>query len=72
MVGEGRAVRIDRAAAEEVLLEREVAELVEQLDRGCGDLGADPVAGEQCDGRGHEGLSQRDVVTGPVRSRSDS
>jgi hypothetical protein len=51
-------VRVDRDAAEQVLLEGELAEPVQQFDGRRGDLRADPVAGEQRDGL-------RRVVGGP-------
>jgi hypothetical protein len=46
LVGEGDAVSVDRAAAEQVLAELELAQGFEQPLRGGDDLGADPVAGE--------------------------
>ena len=45
LVGEGGAVRVDRAAAHQALVVGELAEGVEQLAGGGDDLGADPVAG---------------------------
>ena len=47
LVGEGDAVGVDRAAAEQSLVEIELAEGLEQLPRGGDDLGADPVAGQE-------------------------
>ena len=47
LVGERRAVLVDRAAADQVLAELAAAEDLEQLAGRGDDLGADPVAGEQ-------------------------
>ena len=52
LVGEGGAVRVDRAAADQALVELELAERLEQLRRGGDDLGADPVAGQDDYARG--------------------
>ena len=52
LVGQRRAVGVDRGAAEQVLLELELdADRVEDLDRRRRDLGADPVAGQGDDRR---------------------
>ena len=49
-------MRIDRRAAEDVLLEFELGAYgAKHLDGGSGDLGADPVTGQQNDSRGHGG-----------------
>ena len=47
LVGERRAVGVDRAAAHQLLVELELAQRLEQAARGADDLGADPVAGQQ-------------------------
>ena len=52
LVGEGRPVRVDRGAADRMLVELEVPDRLEQ-PRGRGeDLGADPVAGQDHDAWG--------------------
>ena len=56
LVGQRRAVRVDRGAAEEVLLELEVrAQPPQQLERRREDLRADPVAGQRDDAVRHGG-----------------
>ena len=47
LVGEGDPVGVDRAAAEQALVELELAEGLEQASRGGDDLGADPVSGQE-------------------------
>ena len=49
LVGERGAVGVDRGAAEGVLLELEVADGAQQLERRRHDLGADPVSGQRDD-----------------------
>jgi len=56
LIGERRPVGVDRRAAEQVLLEGEVADRAEHAHRGGRDLRADAVAGQQRDRRGHAGL----------------
>ena len=56
LVGQGRAVGVDRSAAEDVLLVLEIrAGSLQYLEGRGGDLGADPVTGEEDDARGHGG-----------------
>ena len=52
LVGEGGAVLVDRDAADQPLVELELAERLEQLAGGADDLGADPVAGQDDYARG--------------------
>ena len=52
LVGEGDAVRVDRGAADQALVELELAERLEQPPGGGDDLGADPVAGQEDYARG--------------------
>ena len=52
LVGEGGAVGVDRAAADQALVELELAQRLQQLPRGGDDLGADPVAGQDDYARG--------------------
>ena len=49
LVGERGPVRVDRRAADQVLLELEIADRGEQLARRGRDLRSDPVAGKGCD-----------------------
>ena len=51
LVGERGAVGVDRGAADEVLVEVELADRVEHAPRRGDDLGADPVAGQEDDAR---------------------
>ena len=46
LVGEGGAVLVDRDAADQALVELELAQGLEQAAGGADDLGADPVAGQ--------------------------
>ena len=50
-VGQRHALRVDGASADRVLLEVELADCVEHLHRGRGDLGADAVSREKDDAR---------------------
>jgi len=55
-VGQRGAVGVDRRPAEDVLLDLELADGAQDLERRGHDLGADPVAGQRDDpGRGHGG-----------------
>ena len=53
LVGQRRAVRVDRGAAERVLGEGEVAQTVEDLEGRGGDLGTDPVPRKNGDAHSH-------------------
>ena len=62
LVGERVAVGVDRGAADQLLVELEIAERLEHPPRGGDDLGPDPVAGqERRSAAGSSGASRRDV-----------
>ena len=72
LVGEGDAVRVDRAAAHQALVELELAQRLEQLRVGGDDLGADPVAGQDDDvgGVAHRARDSTQAATAEMLRRT--